>query len=377
MYPKTIDRLLSYGDRMKNLAFATCLICVLLAFLYVLVLQCHLGYAVDEKSMITQAQAIDKVFEAGVTFTASVTANSIVNTNSFSTYSVFFTRAKGGFVAIKEDTGAKITSSQSESDSSMYAVFPVKQVFFTDSQRAVTQSISPIAEGQSESENTNVLVTDADAGCLDGILDTYLLAIGRNVVGPFVSISESKLVSDDEGIKHLLLSGTEKSGATWEVDILPDAGFLLRKASFFNDRGQIEEVLETEGQISNDGVFFPQKARISKPLGNHSITKEFLFTDVKLGFDSIRYTQIKDDLSKEYEAGVTVKDETKGQSVTYVVGGHGHSEYVSRPPHSFFQRFLFIGIVNLLGIALICYLAYRDRQNKMEQKSSPPRRTQP
>ena len=230
----------------------------------------------------------------------------------------------------------------------------------------------PIQE-YADSQEISDVILDLHAPNSDTLslqMDKFLFALGRGVSRKIVFDDDTTLeFVERNGESCIFIAGTGDymSGkGTWEFYVLPDAAYMLRYARFFRGRMMLE--IETFGLNRQNGCFFPERAEVGIPLGSFSLDRvaivhSFDLTSAILEFDSELFDRVVREFDGEMPDGSLAMDSSSGKTVARIIGSEELYEPYTIQPRPVFWRYVVL-IVNIIGIALLIYLYYRNRQLK-------------
>ncbi len=306
----------------------------------------------SENEIIETIKAFNKLYNAAVFAegTYSLSAQILDMDASFPLSELKFTQS-GNHCALLQETA---------NDSSSYRAF----LFDGRKEYAKNNKILGYSSLQVQNPNSPFLLRQK----------FVLLAMGRGAVVQEHDITEfqenanaiPKTIFIRGKASNLMAHGRD---GMWEMEVLPDAGYMLKRAKFYYEG--IEEyhyMVETSGVVNSNGCFYPESATIRQRFAGDYIEHQYRFSNVRLEFDNKLYDKVKSliDHTSE-ETGTFVMDDSGGKSDVYRVGANVRKEYALEPRPVWRRLFVIAGI-NLLGIALILYLIYRNRRRKEEQE---------
>ena len=198
--------------------------------------------------------------------------------------------------------------------------------------------------------------------------DLFLFAMGRGIVNNIDvldAIDKSAVWNGEECISITGRGSFSLGGpGRWKVHVLPNAAYMVRHAQYLYDDNVVFEV-ETFGLNRKNDCFFPEKSEVKIP-GFLNINHKFVFSDVRLEFDSELFDLVERDIDGELPDGSLKINNSPEKIVAQVIGGaEPHEPYVIEPKNRFW-RIVTIVIINIIGIALLIYLYYRERRKKLE-----------
>ena len=208
-------------------------------------------------------------------------------------------------------------------------------------------------------------------------MDLFLFSLGRGVGKKFDLLSENSEFEtvewNGEVCQRLVGYGEYLSGnGTWDICVSPDASFMIRRAKYTRDDEVLVEI-QTDGLNHQNDCVYPDKSTIRILPKDEGIVHEFIFTDAKLEFDTKLFDLVTREFDGDLPDGSLKMDSSSGKDTIQVIGGAEPREPYLLEPRSLGRRFLFIAVVNVLGIALLLYLIRRDLRRKREQDTNSPK----
>jgi len=215
-------------------------------------------------------------------------------------------------------------------------------------------------------DNTTLFVADIDVGHIQSWADTFLWIIGRGVAERIVDVTESRVETDKDGVRHFLFRGNDADNHVWDIDLLPDKNYMICKA--IRSQGDvIDFAITTNGSQLVDGWFFPEHALLEVFIGSKVSSSDYRIANVTLKFDDNLYDGAKSDIDKEMPIGSMIHEESVGHIKTYIKGfeDYSNSDQFSTKKNS---GFVFVVIVNviviLVWIIYVCFCRRRNLTNK-------------
>jgi hypothetical protein len=324
-----------------------------------------------QEDILKTAKSLDDALISGITIFCtreSYFPGRGIIPQSTSHHKVRFTRSQDKIAAIYEHDDSIIPSSENHDKTAMISgriVICSDKKKSTKKDYAIYWDDTEKAWIQKES-NVNLHIVDSDSSTINSWTDPFFWSIGKGIVGQVVDVAESKIETDNEGLKHFFLRGKDDKNREWNIDLLPDKSCIIRKAIHLLGEN-LEFTITTNGDQLFGGFFFPKHALVELLLGTKINKTNYHITNVILEFDEQIYNEAKNDIDKEMPQSSLVKDESSGQEKVYI---SGYNDYTNstHDPIGHKPNFLFIGGVNLIGISLILYLYFRDRRKKNNRK---------
>jgi hypothetical protein len=209
-----------------------------------------------------------------------------------------------------------------------------------------------------------VLKTDASDGTSFAFfVETPLFAIGRGLCSKITELQDSRIDTTDINNPRLFLEGKGKflsSTGVWKIEVLPHDQYLVRNAKFFLENGKLRIEITTHGTQRFSECVVPQKTTIVQP---GLTTHEYTIDNASFLFNEDVFNKVVIHVDGELPNGA-IKVMIDGKNRDYTVIGTEVPQSYELQPHSVFYRFLFIVVVNVIGIALILYLYFRNRRKK-------------
>jgi hypothetical protein len=314
--------------------------------------------------ILKTAKSLDDALTSGITVFCTIESSfrgSLMIPQSTSHHKVRFTWSRDKIAAIFEHDDLVVPSSENHDKNAMISG---RIVICSDKKKSVRKDY-PISWNEVEKvwihkeSNTHLFVADSDSSTIHSWTEHFFWILGKGIVGQVVDVAESKIETDNEGLKHFFLCGKDSKNREWNIDFLPDKSCMIRKAVRLMGEN-LKLTVTTSGEQLLGGCFFPEYASVEL------LTKtNYHITNVIFEFDEQIYNEAKNDIDKEVPRGSFVKDESAGQDKTYI-SGYDDRTHSTQVPVSHKPNILFIVVVNVIGIALILYLYFRDRRKKIK-----------
>ena len=199
-----------------------------------------------------------------------------------------------------------------------------------------------------------------------------LFAMGRGAVIQINDLTDFQ-VNENAIPKTISIKGKGSNlvahgrSGIWEVEVLPDAGYMLKKAKFYYEGIEgFHYMVETSGVVNKDNCFYPESATILLRFAREYMEHKYQFANVRFEFDNRFYDEIKsliDDTSEQ--TGTYVIDDSKGKTEVHIVGAIMHKTYELSPAPK--RRWGVIIGVNFVLFSWLVYAIYRDRKAKQQK----------
>jgi hypothetical protein len=321
--------ILILGDWMMFFQHCRCIFFVLLLFSPLFTIPV-LGLEGGQKNILKTAKSLDEALTSGITVFCTIESyfrGNLMIPQSTSHHKVRFTRSKDKIAAIFEHDDSVIPSSENHDKNAMISG---RIVICSDEKKSVRKDY-PISWNEVEKawihkeSNTHLFVADSDSSTIHSWTDHFFWILGKGIVGQVVDVAESKVETDNEGLKHFFLCGKDGKNREWNIDFLPDKSCMIRKAVQLMSEN-LRLTVTTSGEQLLGGCFFPEHASVEL------LTKtNYRITDVILEFDEQIYNEAKNDIDKEAPRGSFVKDESSGQEKIYIRGYEDHTHSTPKP----------------------------------------------
>ncbi|MDR0704154.1 MAG: hypothetical protein LBF88_04120 [Planctomycetaceae bacterium] len=350
------------------------LFCLVL-MLWISEVGCLVVYAEDDIAIYASARKIDSVYEnifscgTHTIVTPPVFIDQVVD--KIENYLWKYTRSEKQYAIF--EVLQNVLPGNSETVSNV----PNRITFLCDTKRStkkmtyLSKDVDALHYEDSPNINNAVFHSyDPDESPLDFQTSMFMYALGRGLCKKVIQIDQVKKSIDNAdfpsmycitGVGELFSSGKGR----WEIYLLPDQMFMVKRAMFYSEnRAKPKFELETFGIKKNGDCVFPEKSIIRIPLGSDAIEHQFKFDNAEFEFNLSLFYKTYQDIDWQLPEGSLNISTASGKENIQVVGDESKSQSYELQPRPVLHRFLFIGLINLIGISLILYLYFRNRRKK-------------
>ena len=202
--------------------------------------------------------------------------------------------------------------------------------------------------------------------------DLFHYAMGRGIAKNIDVLETVDKSVEWNGEECVLITGQGSFSfggpGKWKVHVIPHAAYMIRHAQYLYDGNVVFEV-ETFGLNRNNDCFFPKESEIKIP-GFLNINHKFVFSDVRLEFDSDLFDRVVREFDEELPDGSLKINNSSGKIVAQIIGGEKpHEPYFIESRPIFWRVIALVAVVvviDIILVALIFYLIHRHRLKKIE-----------
>jgi hypothetical protein len=356
----------------REFAFLRSVVLAFVATLVLFFICVHSVRAMDEK-LFEVVQKFDNLYEKGISTSGRhVTTMPTALPHASTDYEWQYTQSSANRAVFEVSNIVPKFDNDSP-------VIHHRQVFLFDQKRSgrklITLSLSVPIQEYANSQDVVHAILDlhaSDSEVLSFHLEMFLFAIGRGVSRKIVFGDDANVIEsvNFKGVPCVFVSGIGQYMAgrgKWEFYMLKDAAYMLRYAKFLRDGTDMGLEIETFGLNRQNDCFFPERAEVRVLLGGGiDIIHSFAFTSANQGFDTVLFDRVTREFDGELPNGSLKMDNSSGELKSRVIGGAEPHEPFPLPPRRSFWFYFTMAVVNIVGIALLIYLYYRERHKKIK-----------